>query len=168
MTERTTLVDGVPVAKAMAMDGAPAISLTDAWEAAYHTGLKRVEVSIRETTPRPVYLFMKLEDIVKAVPRAHLNDAIRQVKTSAEAPAGDDTVETLRRVRNLLQTYRDIVSSDEMFSVFQMAQIHGAPYRGPQVNTDKVDEVIAEADRILGTGTDGVPKGTPAPVNGKL
>ena len=74
-----------------------------------------------------------------------------------------DTLKTLRRVRDLLQTYRNILNSKAMLHVFQMAQIHGAPYRGEQVNTDEVDEAIGEADRILGTTGEAVPQTTTAP-----
>ena len=74
-----------------------------------------------------------------------------------------DTLKTLRRVRDLLQTYRTILNSKAMVHVLQMAQIHGAPYRGEQVNTDEVDETIGEADRILGTTGEAVQQTTTAP-----
>ena len=74
-----------------------------------------------------------------------------------------DTLRTVRRVRDLLQTYRTILNSKAMLHVFQMAQIHGAPYSGEQVNTDEVDEAITEADRILGTTGETVPQTTTAP-----
>ena len=142
------------MATAASMDDAPpAIRLTDDWDAAYHEDKRLIDVVVRNAGPDGEHLFMELDDVVRAVPRAQLEDAIRAVKTDGAAAATGDparTAATLRKTRDLLAAYRRILESDAMLGVFQMSQIHGAPYSGEQIETKEVDAAIADADRILG------------------
>ena len=146
---RTRFVDGVPVATATSIEDAPAIRLTDDWDAAYHEDQQLIEVVVRSTEPDGRHLFMDLNAVVRAVPAEQLRDAIRKVKT-ARPPTGDDNaVDALRTTRDHLAKYRRILNSREMRHVFQMAQIHGAPYSGETIDENDVGISIAHADRIL-------------------
>ena len=77
--KRTTLVDGVPVARATSMDDAPAIRLTDGWNAADHETSRLIEVCVRDANPDGEHLFMELDAVVRAVPRRQLEDAVRKL-----------------------------------------------------------------------------------------
>ena len=146
----TTLVDGVPVVRARSIDNAPAIRLTDNWDAAYHDAAQVIEVCVRDAGLDREHLFMELDAVVKAVPRTQLEDAIRRVKPDRPPTSADETAKTLRATRDLLAKYRRILESKAMLHVFQMSQIHDAPYRGETIDTDDVDAAIADADRIIG------------------
>ena len=147
----TILVDGVPVARATSIDDAPAIRLTDGWDAAYHDSRQVIEVCVRQPGRDREHLFMDLDAVVRAVPRAQLEDAIRKAKPAAPPASPDDSAKILRTARDLLAKYRRILDSPAMLGVFQMSQIHGATYRGETIDSDEVDAAIAEADRIIGS-----------------
>ncbi len=145
----TILVDGVPVARATSIDNAPAIRLTDNWDAAYHDAAQVIEVCIRDANRDREHLFMELDAVVKAVPRTQLEDAIQRVKTDTPPRSADEAAKTLQTTRNLLAKYRRLLASEAMLNVFQMSQIHGAPYRGETIDTNEVDAALADADRII-------------------
>ena len=146
----TTLVDGVPVVRATSIDDAPAIRLTDGWDAAYHEESRLLGVCVRDASPDGQHLFMELDEVVRAVPRAQLEDAMRKMKTDPPPTSADELAKTLRTTRGLLARYRRILESSAMLHVFQMSQIHSAPYRGETIDTDEVDAAVADADRIIG------------------
>ena len=147
--KETTLVDGIPVVRAASLDNAPAIRLTDNWDAAYHGAAQVIEVCIRDADRDRAHLFMKLDAVVKAVPRTHLEESIRRVKPSTPPTSADEAAKTLQTTRNLLAKYRRILASEPMLNVFQMSQIHGARYQGETIDTSKVDAALADADRII-------------------
>ena len=91
-----------------------------------------------------------LVDGVKAVPRTQIENAMRRVKPDRPPTSADEARKTLQTTRNLLTKYRRILTSQAMLHVFQISQIHGAPYDGETIDTDEVDAAIADADRILG------------------
>ena len=145
----TRFVDGVPVATATSIDDAPAIRLTDDWDAAYHEDQEVIEVVVRSTGPDERRLFMDLNAVVRAVPAEQLQDAMRKMKT-ARRPTGDDNaVDALRATRDLLTKYRRILNSRETRHVFQISQVHGAAYSGETIDENEVGIAIAHADRIL-------------------
>ena len=147
--KETTLVDGVPVVRAASLDNAPAIRLTDNWDAAYHGATQVIEVCIRDDDRDRAHLFMKLDAVVKAIPRAQLKDSMQRVKPNTPPTSVEETATTLQTARNLLAQYRRILASEPMLNVFQMSQIHGAPYQGEMIDTSKVDAALADADRII-------------------
>ena len=150
--KKTTLVDGVPVVRATSIDNAPAIRLTDNWDAAYHDAAQVIEVCVRDADREREHLFMDLDAVIKAVPRTQLEDSIQRVKPSTPPTSADEAAKTLQTARDLLAKYRRILASEPMLNVFQMSQIHGAPYQGETIDTSKVDAALADADRIIGAG----------------
>ena len=60
-----------------------------------------------------------------------------------------ETEAILRRAQTLLEKYQRILDSEEMLSVFKIAQIHGAPYQGETIDPRETSTVIAEAAEIL-------------------
>ena len=149
--KKTMLVDGIPVARATSIENAPAIRLTDNWDAAYHDAAQVIEVCIRDANRDREHIFMELDAVIKAVPRTQLEDSIRRVKTDTPPTSADETAKTLQTTRNLLAKYRRILSSEAMLNVFQMSQIHGAPYQGEKIDTSEVDAAVSDADRIIPT-----------------
>ena len=158
--KETTLVDGVAIAKTTSIDDAPAIRLTDDRDAAYHKENGPIEVRVRNRGPNQEHIVMELDRVVLAVPRAQLEAAILTVNPDGEDERRSNcdrrhraqAAATLRKTRNLLAAYRRILNSEAILNVFQMSQIHDAPYSGEQIKTDDVDTAIADADRVLGGG----------------